>query len=732
MSKKTADWLFTNIEKSNLAEDIAETVIGKITSRAMRGFDNDEDSREEWTKKAELGIKIAKQIMEHKTYPWDGAANVKFPMIATAAIQFAARAYPNIVNPPLLVKAQVIGADPDGQKLERAGRVTKHMSYQLMEGMPEWDEDTDKLLHGLPVFGTYFRKTYFDQNQGSNRSISINPFNLIINQKAKSIDTCRRVSEKIPLYRNDVIERERKGLFLDKGAEYFVSSLDDDDAEIFIEQHCWIDLDDDGYEEPYIITIHQESKTLVRIVARYDETGIEVDKKGRITRITPTQYYTKFDFIPDPEGMFMSLGFAHLLGPINESINTLINQLLDAGSINNLQSGFFGKGIRLSGGNMRFKPGEWKPVDVSGGVLRDNIFPLPTKDPSQVLFSLLGLLNDTGMKLASVSEAMTGETPSQNTPATTTLALIEQGMKVFTAIYKRVFRSLKSEFKKLYHLNSLYMNEQEYYQILDEENVAFQADYNVADLNIVPLADPNLSTDAQKLARAQAIIGTFEQNPVPEGKIAILKQYYTAIDPDNVDKLLPKEAIEKMLNAPAPPDPDFIKTQLLAVKQQHDYEMEKAQADADVAKTMAEIDQLKAQTKKILAEAASVPITTQLNALRDYVAVMHNETKMEIERIKANSTPKKEMNNEQGDQRGDVPGGTPGMAGAPDVPQDIQLPVGDPEGMAGGTDDGIDIESELSGENGPADLAALGQDIRSGYSPDPAAGIETKPPTVEE
>lgn len=305
-------------------------------------------------------------------------------------------------------------------------------------------------------------------------------------------------------------------------------------------------------------------------------------------------------------------------------------------------------------------------------------------------------------------------------------------MKVFTAIYKRVFRSLKSEFKKLYHLNSLYMNEQEYYQILDEENVAFQADYNVADLNIVPLADPNLSTDAQKLARAQAIIGTFEQNPVPEGKIAILKQYYTAIDPDNVDKLLPKEAIEKMLNAPAPPDPDFIKTQLLAVKQQHDYEMEKAQADADVAKTMAEIDQLKAQTKKILAEAASVPITTQLNALRDYVAVMHNETKMEIERIKANSTPKKEMNNEQGDQRGDVPGGTPGMAGAPDVPQDIQLPVGDPEGMAGGTDDGIDIESELSGENGPADLAALGQDIRSGYSPDPAAGIETKPPTVEE
>jgi len=712
---KNPGWLLDNIDSVNIAEKLDDNTIGKIARRVVTGYNIDEVSRIEWRQKAEAGIKVAKQIAETKSYPWDGAANVKFPMIATAAIQFAARSYPNIVKGPDIVKAMVVGKDLDGQKAARAKRVSRHMSYQLLEGMPEWDEDTDKLLHGLPVFGTYFRKSFFDTLLQSTRSPSINPLNLVVNQGVKSLDTCRRISEKVMLYRNDVIERERAGVFLDKGAEYMQTHEDEDADELFLEQHCWLDLDEDGYEEPYIVMVHESTQTLVRITARYDHDSVELTEKNKIKRISPVQYYTKYDFIPDPEGMFYSLGFAHLLGPINESINTLINQLLDAGSMSNLQGGFLGKGVRFQGGAMRFKPGEWKPVEVTGGILRDNIFPLPVKDPSAVLFQLLGLLNDTGMKLASVSDTMAGETPSQNTPATTTLAVIEQGLKVFTAIYKRVFRSLKSEFKKIYRLNSLYLEEAEYFRIQDEENIIGSKDYALDDLDIVPVADPNLSTEAQRMARAQALYGTIEVNPVPEGRLALLTEFYESLGVDAVEKYLPPEALKKLF-APQepPPDPQLIEMQLKAVKQQHDFGMESALNDAMVQKVVAEIAQLKANTEKLLAEAAAIPVATQLGVLKDAVAQLHAETKMEIELLKAQGG-----SNAKGNSGGSPAGGNAGMAAAPNNAQGAELPgaspVG-PEGMPGG---GADLANDLGGADGTGDELFAREDM--GDRPVPGA-----------
>ena len=416
---KGINWLIDNIEVVNLCDKIDEQTITSIGRRAVTGYDTDCLSRADWDKKTEDGLKVAKQITDHKSFPWSGAANVKFPLIATAAIQFAARAYPQIINGTDIVRGEIFGEDPDGKKEDRAKRVSQHMSWQCLEQMPEWEPDMDQLLHGLPVMGTYFKKTFFDTLYQRPRSIALTPFEVVVNMKHKgTLDTCRRITHKLFLYRNQVIERENAGLYINHAVDYMENRTDEDNdvQELFLEQHCWYDLDKDGYEEPYIVTLHYASQTVVRIVANYDEKSISLNEdETKLTRITPIDYFTKFTFIPSPDGDFYDIGFAHLLGPINEAMSTLINQLLDAGSLANTGGGFISKGLRWNGGRLTFELGEWKAVDTTGMSLKDSILPLPVREPSAVLFQLLGLLNDTGQKLASVSDAMSGEMPSQNT-----------------------------------------------------------------------------------------------------------------------------------------------------------------------------------------------------------------------------------------------------------------------------------------------------------------------------
>jgi chaperonin GroES len=542
--KKPISWLTENIEETNLIKRIDEDTLAKVASRCIQGYTDDVTSCTDWRKKTEDGLKVAKQVTERKTFPWDGAANIKYPLIATAAIQFAARSYPQILNGPDIIKAQVIGADPDGTKEARAKRISQHMSYQVLEQMTEWETDMDQLLHGLPIVGTYFKKTFFDPLYQRNRSMVINPFELVINMKHKgTIETARRITQEIHLYKNEVIERENAGLFKE-GVSAVMKSEEASTQELFIEQHCWYDLDGDGYEEPYIFTIHSESNTVVRAVANYDLDTMDI-RNDKIIKITPIQYFTKFTFIPSPDGDFYDIGFAHLLGPINEAMSTLINQLLDAGSLANTGGGFISKGLRWQGGNLSFSLGEWKPVDTTGMPLKDAIMPLPVREPSGVLFQLLGLLNDIGNKLASVSDAMSGETPSQNTPASTTLATIEQGLKVFTAIYKRVFRALKSEFKKMYRLNSQYLEEEEYFRVLDTQQAIQRKDYGMEDMDVSPAADPNMSSEAQKLARANALLQTMQLNMDPVAQGEILRQYYDALDAKNIELLVNMEQIKQ-------------------------------------------------------------------------------------------------------------------------------------------------------------------------------------------
>lgn len=719
------EWLRGNLKKRNLATDLDKEKLTQIGRNCIRGYDLDCVSRTDWEKKTEEGLKIARQIVEIKTYPWPRAANIKYPLIATAAIQFSSRAYPQIIQGADVVKAKVIGKNT-AEKEERARRIGAHMSYQLMEQMEEWESDTDQLLTSLPVVGMYFRKTYFDPLYGRNRSISVSPIDLVINQKAKSLETARRLSERVMLYKNDVHERELSGIFVEGACDVMDKSDEEDRDELFIEQHCWIDLDDDDYQEPYIVTIHKDSEMVCRIVPRYDEDSIKVNSKGKIVRIDAVQYYTDFGFLPDPSGDYYKLGFAHLLGPINETINTTINQLLDAGHLANVQGGLLGNGVRIAGGVLRMKPGEFIPVETTGGTLKDNIFPYPIKEPSNVLFQLLGLLTEAGMKLAAVSDTMTGEMPGQNTPATTVLAMIEQGLKVFTSIYKRVFRSLKSEYKKLYRLNRLYMDETEYVTIMDDKLAVFQKDYDLKDLDIVPVADPTVSSEAQRLARAQAVLNTFQMNMTVKGKVAILDYYYRAVGVPDVDKFLPKDEIE----APPGPNPDLIEVQIKAVESKAKVQIDQQRANYEQVKVEAEIEEImqkcelmKAQSVKAIADAEAVEVGQQFEQYKLQLDVLSQSLEEWKARHEAELASKEagakasggEGGQGSGSAGGDVGGGMAGMEAPPDNSQDLSVLGGAEGSVPEPTDLGSNAPTDLGGSNLPPDSSSSGEDIGNQY-----------------
>ncbi len=537
------------VGKTNIAEDLTYEKLGEISSNVCTGYDIDKESRSEWEQKTNDAKKIAKQVWEQKDFPFENAANIKYPLLATSAIQFSARAYPNFVKWPDVVRAVVIGSDPDGMKAGIAERISRHMSYQLLNEMEGWEEDTDKLLSVLPITGLAYKKTWYSPTEGRNVSEYRSAWDVVINYWAKSITTVPRITEEYTLYPNEIEERIRAGLFLD--LDYSIpssaknetdgeetASTDPDSPHIFLEQHCYIDLDDDGYKEPYIVCVHKDSKQVARIVARYYEDGIIYDGNGKIQRIIPEHYYTKFSFMPSLDGSFYDFGFGALLTPINKTIDTTLNQLIDSGTLYNSNSGFIGKGIQLGrgrgGGDIKFKIGEWKPVGFSGEDLSKNFFPLPVKEPSAVLFNLLGFMVSAGEKLSSVTEILTGQQSNEAERPTTTLARIEQGLMVFSSIHKRLYKAFRAEYKKLFRLNGKYLNPRGYLTILDHPGAA-KEDYDYRTCDVVPVADPNETTNTQKLMKAQLWMSMIGQGFNDQ---EIRKRFAEAMQVSEIEKIL--------------------------------------------------------------------------------------------------------------------------------------------------------------------------------------------------
>lgn len=521
-------------------DESGSDILSKIAKQVCEGYDFDKRSRMDWETRSAAAMDLALQVTENKSWPWQNAANIKLPLITTAAIQFHARAYPAIVPGQQIVKGVPMGADPHGIKMERGDRVGKHMSYQVLEEMPEWEEDTDKLLLNVSIVGCAFRKTYFDHTIGQNRSEFVVAKYLVVNHRAKSLADARRVTEEIPLYENDIEERMRSGQFREVELSLRKTTEDEDPAHQFLECHTWYDLDGDGYREPYICVVHKESKTVVRITARFESEGVTVRDDGKIVRIEPEHYYTKFSLIPNPDGGFYDIGLGYLINPLNETANTIVNQMLDAGTLANTGGGFIGRGLRLKGGPIRMAPGEYIPVDARGSDIKDNIVPMVFPGPSPVLFQLLGMLIEQVRDVASVKDILSGESVPSNQPATTTLALIDQGLKVFTAIYKRLHRSLKQEFKKIYRLNGLFLDPEIYFRFQDVPVQILLQDYQAGDCDVIPVTDPSVVAGPVKLIKAQALLSLAGKPGINTREI--YQRFLEAIEEPNIERLLPPQS----------------------------------------------------------------------------------------------------------------------------------------------------------------------------------------------
>jgi len=571
--------LASMMESINIAESLDDAQLTKIGKEASAGFELDHDSRKDWEKNIDEWTKLAKQTVEPKTYPWPKASNIKYPLLSTAAMQFAARAYPSLVpSSGKLVNARPVGKDATGTKSKIAEAVSVYMSYQLLEEMDSWEEEMDKLLIMLPIVGTMFKKTYWDPLKETNCSHVVLPKNLIVNYWARSLKDAERISEILEVSPRKVKERQQSGLWLDidfgrapqpeKNAPVPMA-VDETTPFTFIEQHTFLDLDEDGYKEPYVVTFHKESKKVVRIVARFDETTIKLDAQGNLQKIDPIQFYTKFGFIPNPDGGFYDIGFGVLLGPLNESVNTVINQLLDAGHLSTLQAGFIGKGLRIRMGDTRFLPGEWKAVNSTGADLKQQIVPLPTKEPSNVLFQLMGSLITSGKELASVAEIFTGKMPGQNTPATTTMATVEQGMKVFTAVYKRLYRSLTEEFLKLARLNRMYLNPQTFVEVVEEE-IGPEA-FDVKQHKIYPGADPTAVSQTERLMKAQGLMELLPTGILDPVKVVM--RVLEAQEQPNWQEIMNPQVLQSG-QMPQQPDPKAMEMQMKGQLEQQKIQMQ--------------------------------------------------------------------------------------------------------------------------------------------------------------
>jgi chaperonin GroES len=617
--------LETLLSSPNIAEEMDAGELSSLGFKLMDEINLDLTSRLDWEDRNEKANKLALQVVEKKTFPWPGASNVKFPLITIAAMQYHSRAYPSLVSNNEVVKCKVYGSDPTNDLHKQAQRISTHMTYQVMEEDEGWEENTDRTLLVQAIAGTAIKKSYFDSVKGHNVSELVLPNDFIVNYYTKSIVDSPRVSQRIFLSSNDLHERQARGIFCipdtevrptqvssnllnqaKQQAQGVYQQTDDPDTPYeFFEMHCWMDLDEDGYKEPYTVFIRRDTAKIYRIVARYFESSIERASNGKIIRINPEQYFTKYGFIPSPDGGFYDLGFGTLLGPLNDSINTIVNQLIDAGTMSNTGGGFLGRGVKIKGGDYTFKPMEWKRVDSTGDDLRANIFPLPVREPSAVLFQLLNLLISYGERIAGATDIMTGVSPGQNTPAETSRNTVEQGMKVFNGIYKRTWRAMKEEFQKLYRLNQLYLPPENLEFEYDNEMQFISPDDYILDMKLIkPAADPNVVSDSQRVMQAQAVaqlaassggFNTYEVN----------KRYLEALKVPGIDQILPDPTGPNAI----PPQPNYkfevekMKNEERTVNHQLKFKLGLAKLMSEAELQQAKVTELQAKSVKLLEEA---------------------------------------------------------------------------------------------------------------------------------
>lgn len=544
---------------ANLAEELDQADLGRIYSNLMGDIDDDRSSRKEWIDQYTEGLKFLGMKFEDRTEPFDGASGVVHPLLAESVTQFQAQAYKEMLPSGGPVKTMVIGMGTPQTDLQ-AARVQEYMNYLITQEMKEYDPETDQLLFYLPLSGSAFRKVHFDQSLGRPVSRFIPSEKLIVPYGTTSLDDAVRITHVIDMSMNEVRKLQQVGFYRktkmsDATSEYV--DTDEVDEEIdelqgvkpsggssdyeceLLEVHVELDIpgfedvdsngEETGIKLPYIVTLSPKHSTILSIRRNYVQTDV---MRRRI------DYFVHYKFLPGVG--FYGFGLTHMIGGLSQASTSILRQLIDAGTLANLPAGFKARGIRIRDNDVPLQPGEFRDMDAPGGSLRDALMPLPFKEPSGTLLQLLGMLVEAGRRFASVGDMQIGD-GNQEAPVGTTIALLERGSRVMSAIHKRMHYSQRVEFNILARVIKDSPIKAYPYQIASGQQQLMAQDFDDR-IDIIPVSDPNIFSMSQRVMLAQEMMQMVQSNPQihgPQGMYEAYRRMYEAMGVQQIEQLLP-------------------------------------------------------------------------------------------------------------------------------------------------------------------------------------------------
>ena len=571
---------------ANLAEVLSDSILGEISSDLRGKYEEDLESSSEWREAYTKGLDLLGIKYQERTEPFQGASGVTHPLLSESVTQFQAQAYKEMLPSGGPVRTHVLGSETP-QKQEQSNRVKEFMNYQITEVMEEFDPDTDQMLFYLPLSGSTFKKVYFDTTK--NRAVSkfVPSEDLIIPYSATDLNTSPRVTHVLRMDENEVRKMQVAGIFKDVDISAYdtedntvkdkidaiggINKTESDDVYNILEIHA--DLDIEGFEDlgqdgqptgiklPYVITIDNGSGEILSITRNYDQNDPMKRKR---------QYFVHYKFLP---GLgFYGFGLIHMIGGLGRAATSILRQLIDAGTLANLPSGFKARGIRIRNDDEPLSPGEFRDIDAPGGSIRDSIIPLPFKEPSGTLAQLLGSLIDGGRRFVSIADQQISNM-SQDMPVGTTVALLERGMKVMSAIHKRLHYAQKTEFRLLARIFSENLPPVYPYEVFGAPAEVKAQDFD-GRVDILPVSDPNIFSMAQRVTLAQTQLQLAQSNPQLHNLQMAYRRMYQALEVQNIEEILPPPP------QPQPMDPSaenavILKNQPVQVfpEQDHDAHM---------------------------------------------------------------------------------------------------------------------------------------------------------------
>jgi hypothetical protein len=540
----------------NLADLLPDDVLEPIGNEMVQNYMDYKTSRKEWEQGYIQGLDLLGFKYENRTEPFQGASGATHPVMAEAVTQFQAQAYKELLPSDGPVRTQIIGVKNPATE-QQAQRVKDFMNYLVMDQMKEYEAEFDSMLFHLPLAGSTFKKVYYDVNLGRAVSKFVPADELIVPYTATSLDDAEAIIHTIKISENELRKQQVSGFYRDvelgppgsveknelekKERDLEGSKKTGKNEPVYTLLECHVNLDLEGFEEvgadgqptgiklPYIVTVEEGSRLVLSIRRNYAPNDL---KKNKI------QYFVHFKFLP---GLgFYGFGLIHMIGGLSRTATAALRQLLDAGTLSNLPAGFKQRGVRVRDEAAPIQPGEFKDVDAPGGSLRDAFFPLPYKEPSQTLLNLLGIVVQAGQRFAAIADMQVGDA-NQAAAVGTTIALLERGSRVMSAIHKRCYAAMKNEFKLLAKVVSQYLPPEYPYDVVGGARNVKQADFDDR-IDVVPVADPNIFSMSQRITLAQTQLQIATSNPQLHNMYQIYRNMYEAIGVKNVDAVLPAPA----------------------------------------------------------------------------------------------------------------------------------------------------------------------------------------------